>query len=57
LRGGPGQRRVVALQGAQCTDEASFERRIRLPEGATEADVKASYKHGILEIRVPVSKV
>ena len=32
----------------------SFERRIRLPEGATEADVKASYKDGILEIRVPV---
>ena len=35
----------------------SFERRIRLPEGATEADVKASYKDGILEVRVPVPKV
>lgn len=28
-------------------------RSIRLPEGATEADVTASYKNGILEVRVP----
>ena len=28
-------------------------RRIRLPEGTTEADVTASYKDGILEVRVP----
>jgi HSP20 family protein len=34
----------------------SFERGIRLPEGATEADVKASYKDGILEVRVPVAR-
>lgn len=34
----------------------SFERAIRLPEGATEADVKASYQDGILEVRVPVAK-
>ena len=33
-----------------------FERHIRLPEGATEADVKASYKDGILEVRVPVAQ-
>lgn len=33
----------------------SFARSIRLPEGATEADVKASYKDGILEIRVPIA--
>jgi HSP20 family protein len=33
-----------------------FERNIRLPEGATEADVKASYKNGILEVRVPIGK-
>ena len=33
-----------------------LERSIRLPEGATEADIKASYKDGILEIRVPASK-
>jgi HSP20 family protein len=33
-----------------------FERNIRLPEGVTEADVKASYKDGILEVRVPVGK-
>lgn len=34
----------------------SFERSIRLPQGATEADVKASYKDGILEVRVPAPK-
>ena len=34
----------------------SFSRDLRLPEGATEADVKASYKDGILEVRVPVPK-
>ena len=28
----------------------------RLPEGATEADVTATYKDGILEVRVPVAK-
>ena len=33
----------------------SFERHIRLPEGATEADVKATYKDGILEVRVPIA--
>jgi HSP20 family protein len=32
----------------------SFQRTVRLPEGATEKDVKAAYKDGILEIRVPV---
>jgi HSP20 family protein len=32
-----------------------FERDIRLPEGATESDVKASYKDGILEVRVPIA--
>lgn len=31
----------------------SLARSIRLPEGASEADVKASYKDGILEVRVP----
>lgn len=35
----------------------SFERVIRLPEGASEADVTASYQNGILEIRVPVPTV
>lgn len=34
----------------------SMARAIRLPEGATEADVKASYKDGILEVRVPAPK-
>jgi HSP20 family protein len=31
----------------------SFTRTLPLPHGVTEADVKASYKDGILEIRVP----
>jgi HSP20 family protein len=31
-------------------------RSIRLPEGATEAEVTASYKDGILEVRVPAPK-
>jgi HSP20 family protein len=31
-------------------------RDLRLPEGATEADVKATYKDGILEVRVPAPK-
>lgn len=31
-------------------------RSLRLPEGATEADITASYKDGILEVRVPAPK-
>ena len=31
-----------------------FERTVRLPVGATEADVKATYKDGVLEVRIPV---
>ncbi len=31
----------------------SFERTLPLPEGVSEADVKAAYKDGILEIRIP----
>jgi len=31
-----------------------FERTVRLPEGSTEADVKATYKDGVLEVRFPV---
>jgi HSP20 family protein len=34
----------------------SFSRTLPLPEGATESDVKASYKDGILEIRVPTQE-
>ena len=33
-----------------------FERFIRLPAGTTEADVKASYTDGILEVRMPTAK-
>jgi HSP20 family protein len=32
----------------------SFTRTLPLPEGVSEADIEASYKDGILEIRVPV---
>jgi len=32
----------------------SFTRSVRLPAGATEADVSASYRDGILEIRFPI---
>ncbi|HEY1319766.1 MAG TPA: Hsp20/alpha crystallin family protein, partial [Streptosporangiaceae bacterium] len=31
----------------------SFSRSLPLPEGVTEADIAASYKDGILEIRIP----
>lgn len=31
----------------------SFSRVLPLPEGASEADIEASYKDGILEMRVP----
>lgn len=31
----------------------SLTRSLRLPKGATEADITASYKDGILEVRVP----
>ena len=34
----------------------SFTRDLPLPEGIQESDVKASYKDGILEIRVPLPK-
>jgi len=33
----------------------SFARSIRLPAGASESDVKASYRDGVLEVRVPVA--
>ncbi len=33
----------------------SFVRAMRLPAGATEKDVSASYTDGILEVRVPIN--
>ena len=33
----------------------SFVRVVPLPAGATEADVKASYTDGILEVRIPIN--
>jgi HSP20 family protein len=61
---------MVHLQAEreECTEEqrpggyrsefryGEFQRSVRLPEGATDADVKASYKDGILEVRIPVPK-
>jgi HSP20 family protein len=34
----------------------SFTRTVPLPAGATEEDVKATYKDGILEVRIPVDE-
>ena len=34
----------------------SFSRDLPLPEGVKESDVKASYRDGILEVRVPMPK-
>ncbi|HET9729870.1 MAG TPA: Hsp20/alpha crystallin family protein [Acidimicrobiia bacterium] len=34
----------------------TFSRRLRLPPGAKESDVHASYRDGILEIRVPLDE-
>ena len=36
--------------------QGTFSRVLPLPAGVTEADITASYKDGILEIRVPVPK-
>jgi HSP20 family protein len=34
----------------------SFTRTVPLPAGATEKDVKATYKDGVLEVRVPIDR-
>jgi HSP20 family protein len=34
----------------------SFSRRVPLPVGASEGDVKATYKDGILEVRIPIDR-
>jgi HSP20 family protein len=34
----------------------SFTRSLPMPEGASESDITASYKDGMLEIRVPVAE-
>lgn len=34
----------------------SFTRTLPLPEGASQSDIKASYKDGMLEIRVPIKE-
>lgn len=34
----------------------SFSRSLQLPEGVTEADIAATYKDGIVEIRIPEPK-
>lgn len=34
----------------------AFSRSLELPTGATEADVEATYRDGILEVRVPIDR-
>jgi HSP20 family molecular chaperone IbpA len=34
----------------------SFERRLRLPRGTKEEDIKASYQDGVLELRIPFQR-
>ncbi len=34
----------------------SFSRTVQLPVGATDKDVKATYKDGILEVRIPIDR-
>jgi HSP20 family protein len=34
----------------------SFSRRVPIPAGASERDVKATYKDGILEVRIPIDR-
>lgn len=34
----------------------SFSRSVRLPEGATGSDVTATYRDGVLEVRIPVPR-
>ena len=34
----------------------SFARTVPLPVGATDKDVKATYKDGILEVRIPIDR-
>lgn len=48
----------VEEKGYLCREmrHGSFTRTLPLPTKVTEADIKASYKDGILEIRVPVPK-
>jgi HSP20 family protein len=48
----------VEEEGYLCRElrHGSFTRTLPLPPTTTEADIKASYKNGILEIRVPAPK-
>ena len=59
-----GRLRIHAERRSETTDDksgyksefqyGSFERSMRMPPGATQSDVTASYKDGILEVRVPI---
>jgi HSP20 family protein len=44
--GGDGFQRIERRYG-------SFSRTVGLPQGVSEDDIKATYEHGVLEIRVP----
>jgi HSP20 family protein len=65
---GSGTVHVTARREERTTDDrpgsyrsefryGSFERYVPLPEGATDKDVAATYKDGILEVRLPLAPV
>jgi HSP20 family protein len=58
LRAERRQERTVDEKGRYRSEfqYGSFVRSVPLPVGATEDDVKASYKDGILEVRIPVDR-
>jgi HSP20 family protein len=41
---------------ARSASAARWRNILPLPEGAAESDIKATYKDGILEIRIPVTE-
>jgi HSP20 family molecular chaperone IbpA len=49
--------RITASDSARHTEFSygRFWRVLTLPDGAREADIDATYKHGILEVRVPLT--
>jgi HSP20 family protein len=52
------QKETKDVKGARQSEfhYGSFYRALRLPSGAKESDVEATYKDGIIEVRVPVEK-
>jgi HSP20 family protein len=52
------QKETTEVEGSQRSEfhYGSFYRALRLPPSAKESDVEATYKDGIIEVRVPVSE-